>query len=185
MRTFLAVDVSPECREMLGKTLPVLQKDVTSRMSWTKPRNWHLTLKFLGELEPDRVVAVRKAMAGVRFDPFSLRPGNAGVFPGPKKPNVIWVGLASGAQPCHALARSVNEALTGAGFPEGRPFQAHLTIGRIKLDKGDDWRTLLGRIRKVQWPAFTVRSFTLYKSVLGPGGPKHTAIEHFPAGGPK
>lgn len=182
MRTFIAVDMPPRCRQHLEKVLPAIRQDIKSRMAWTNPDTWHLTLKFLGELETDRVVAVREALRKIQFDPFLLQPGSAGVFPGPQKPNVLWVGLAAGAQPCHALARSIQQSMTDIGFPEGRPFQAHLTLGRIKLDKGDEWRSVLKRIRAVKWPSFTVRSFTLYKSVLGPGGARHTPLETYSAG---
>lgn len=182
MRTFISIDMDKQCRKHLASVLPSIQKDVKSRMTWVQPESWHLTLKFLGELETDRVVCVREALSSVRFDPFSVMPGNAGVFPSPQKPNVIWVGLAAGAQPCVALARSINEILASEGFPEGRPFLPHLTLGRIKLDKGDEWRALLKRIRAVKWPSFTVREFTLYKSVLSRSGARHTPLQSYRAG---
>jgi 2'-5' RNA ligase len=150
-------------------------------MAWTQPDNWHMTLKFLGELEPDKVVKAREVLSGLDFAPFSIRPGLAGVFPGPKKPNVIWIGLAAGAPLTNALATQISERLEEAGFPPGRPFRPHMTIGRIKLDKGDDWRSHILNLRTIEWPPFMVNSVTLYKSTLSAKGPTYSAIETFPA----
>lgn len=181
-RAFVAVEVADKCRARLEKLLPGLGREVKSRMTWTRPENWHLTLKFLGQLEPDRITAAKDALKGVPFEPFTIRPGGGGVFPGMKKPNVLWVGLNAGGPECAALARGINEALAPLGFPEGRPFLPHLTLGRVKLEKGDDWRKLLKELRKVEWPSFTVRRFCLFRSTLRSNGPLYTELAAYGPG---
>lgn len=113
--------------------------DLLRRLRWTPPRNWHLTLRFLGNVPAPRIPQLTTALAEVAFAPFTLAVGRAGAFPARGAPRVVWLGLARGAKECAALAGAINAALAPLGFaPEGRPFAPHLTLARLHEARGVD-----------------------------------------------
>ena len=165
----------------LHEALDALQADLRAAagpVSWVKPGNIHLTLKFLGEVSPTREGAVREAMgeavAGV--SPFTLRAGGSGVFPGERNPRVLWVGLRAGGPEAAALAARVEAACAARGFPrEDRPFRAHLTLGRVRARTG-----LEATMRRLQAHAgedlgeMSAERVVLFESGLHPAGAIHT-----------
>ncbi|MBG0776901.1 MAG: RNA 2',3'-cyclic phosphodiesterase [Desulfovibrionaceae bacterium] len=155
-------------------------------LAWTRPGNWHLTLKFLGDVEPERTPALEAALDAVAFAPFTAQAGGTGCFPPRGAARVVWLGLARGAEEAARLARAVDAACASVGFaPERRPFAAHLTLARVKSGAPGnwtrDWETLEAEVEKMEWPAFTAERFVLWKSVLGPSGPTYTPLRTFPA----
>src|SRR5947209_5553800 len=94
MRTFICLEVSPELRGAIADLQEQLRK-FKADVSWTKPDNIHLTLKFLGEINPAIVNAISDELSAItpRFDSIELKGSATGVFPNPKRPKVLWVGL--------------------------------------------------------------------------------------------
>ena len=183
MRLFAALHLPETYQERLAALTERLSKRLDSRITWTRPGNWHLTLKFLGETDPETAERVLGALAAVRFESFSLLAGGGGFFPGPLKPRVIWVGLRQGASEAAALARDVERVLVPLGFPpEKREFRPHLTIGRVKRHRKDPWKDVEAELQEVLWPEALVEAFTLYKSTLTPKGPVYQPLLEVPAG---
>ncbi|WP_353117538.1 RNA 2',3'-cyclic phosphodiesterase [Nitratidesulfovibrio sp.] len=115
--------------------------DLLRRLRWTPPGNWHLTLRFLGDMPVPRCAEVADALRTISFAPLQLAVGKAGVFPARGVPRVLWLGLARGAPECAALAGAVNAALVRLGFaPEDRPFAPHLTLARVREARRDGER---------------------------------------------
>lgn len=113
--------------------------DLLRRLRWTHPGNWHLTLRFLGNVPAPRIPELATALAQVAFAPFTLAVGRAGAFPARGAPRVVWLGLARGAKECASLAASVDAVLAPLGFaPESRPFAPHLTLARVHEARSDD-----------------------------------------------
>ena len=113
--------------------------DLLRRLRWTHPGNWHLTLRFLGNVPTPRLPELTTALAEVAFAPFTLAVGRAGAFPARGTPRVLWLGLTRGGKECASLAGAVNAALAPLGFaPEGRPFAPHLTLARVHEARGID-----------------------------------------------
>lgn len=188
MRSFVAAELSPEVRARLAG----LQRELAGlplRVSWVRPEGIHLTLKFLGEVAPDRRAAIESSLrpAGLAIPPFTLKAEGLGTFPEQGPPRVIWVGLGGDTGAAGALQRSIERALEPMGFaPEPRPFRPHLTLGRVKGSRGgDDWRPALRRAGGVGAGRFEVREYALFESRLGPGGAAYTVLARFPlaAGG--
>ena len=104
-------------------------------MSWTKPSNIHLTLKFLGGVETARINRVLKAVerASTGISPFEVEVSGAGCFPSPRSPRVLWVGIAVVPEALKNLYANIEHELAREGFPrEKRAFSPHLTIGRMR-----------------------------------------------------
>ncbi len=151
-----------------------------SRLSWTRPGNWHLTLAFLGDTPSAEAERVRQALEAVHSAPFTLQAAGGGAFPPGKKPRVLWVGLQHGRQESAALADQIWSVLAPLGIqPPGRPFRAHLTLARVKQERGDRWEALFRSLGEKQWPSCQIAEFVLWQSELAPKGPVYTAVQRY------
>jgi len=187
IRTFIAVESSPEVREAAGRLVQQWER-LSRDVKWVEPENMHLTLKFLGDVDSEQIPsvteAVRKAAAECR--PFELEIRGTGAFPSLRRPNVFWLGVGQGAELLGILAQKVERTLEPLGFrPEDRPFHGHLTLGRVRRG-GGQLAALLERLRKEQdfqagW--VSVRQITLFSSQLTPQGPIYTPLDHAPLAG--
>lgn len=177
MRCFLGLPLPEAWKQALAQLLPGLKRGLSSRLTWTRPENWHLTLKFLGEVEDARAAALAAALPDLRFAPFGLAAGPAGFFPHAKKPRVFWLGLSQGATECAALAAQVETLCTGLGFAaEDRPFSPHLTLARVREAHPDDWAGLAQRAASHAWPPACAERVVLWQSVLSSQGPEYRPL---------
>lgn len=180
MRAFLALPLTEDARRVIAHHLRTsLPHPLPGRV--VRPENWHLTLRFLGEIDEvaaDRVV--REVDAAGRGAAFPVRWGSLGAFPRPRRATVLWLGLESGGAEAERLAAAVEEAVEAAGFqPEDRPFRSHLTLSRLRPDQ--DVTPVLAAVPPVG-VSMTVDRVVLYRSHLGRGGPRYEQIESFPLG---
>jgi 2'-5' RNA ligase len=158
-----------------------------SRVSWTKPGNWHVTLRFLGEVEQARLPEIIAALQGVAFAPLELRLGGSGFFSQQGAPRAVWLGLAEGGEACARLAGAINRALAPCGCaPEARNYRPHVTLGRVKRPReGDDWAAAGQELERGLADALFARArvgeMLLWSSVLGQLGPKYAVLKSFPA----
>lgn len=145
---------------------------------WVRPDRLHITLKFLGEVEPARLPAVEQAFleACAGTPRLTLTAREFGVFPGVRRPRVLWAGFE--ADPAlELLAHRLEQKFEALGFPvEGRPFRPHVTLGRIKEGAwlpGDAAVELEGA-----QPAgsFQAEEAVLLESRPGPGGAEYRAV---------
>jgi len=178
MRLFLAVPLTDEARHAVVHHLKAhLAHPLPGRP--VRPELWHLTLRFLGEVDEvgaDRVM--REVDAAERGRGFSLRWGALGAFPRPRRANVLWLGVERGEAEAARLAAVVEDAVEAAGFPpEDRPFRSHLTLSRIRPDQ--DVTAVLEAVPALGLD-MAVERVVLYRSHLGRGGPRYEEMEAFP-----
>jgi len=178
VRTFIALVIPEDWKEFLGR----VEGDLAARMtglSWVKPGNMHITVRFLGDLGEDGVrragEAARRGAEGHATFPAGLGP--LGAFPSLRRPRVLWTGLAEGAENAIALARDVNRSLTRAGFgPADKPFKPHITLARVR-----EHAQGVEAFERYVTPAFPeVAAFdriVVMKSDLHPAGARYTALE--------
>ncbi len=134
IRTFIAIELPPHVMEVIGRVQERL-KSFDFRISWVRMENIHLTLKFLGDVDSDRVPEIGKLMTQAlsRQESLEIFASGLGVFPGIQSPRVIWIGIGGQVQRIAAIQASIDQYLAGAGFEkEKRVFTGHLTLGRIK-----------------------------------------------------
>ncbi len=187
IRTFVAIDLPGPVQAALGRFVHVL-REANAPVSWVKPDRIHLTLKFLGDVPEEQVPTLCEALQSVAggASPFQLQPAGCGAFPSIKQMRVVWVGVRGELDALRALQAGVEEALGTLGFqPEGRPFRAHLTVGRVKGSQRARvlQETLLSNQNFIA-EAFDVTDLVLYKSVLRPEGAQYTPLcrAPFPGG---
>lgn len=181
IRLFIAIDLSDEQKRALQLLQQRAQKYLAG-VKWTAPKGIHLTLKFLGEVEVNRLPAIKTALTETASitTPFSFGPGGVGVFPAPRRARVIWAGLIAGKQELVATAAHLERSLArGAGFlPERRPFTPHLTIGRIRQPVGEElMKKFLDLEADFQVGPETAAQMVLYESRLGRHGATYNALE--------
>ena len=179
LRTFIAVDLPPGVQEALGKLENELQ-EARAPITWVNPERLHLTLKFLGDVAPERLSEIQNSLVQVarKISPLRLEPAGCGAFPTLKQMRVIWVGLKAEGAGLTSLQQAVEEAMVQVGFKkEERPFKPHLTLGRVK---GRQHLRLLQELllerQSYRAEAFDVTELVLYKSELRPEGARYTSL---------
>jgi len=177
IRTFVAFLIPAEWTEYLAEAGRDLAAR-TSRFSWVKPGNIHITIRFLGDLGEDGVRRVSESVresAGSEEAP-RARLGALGAFPKLEKPRVVWVGLGEGADAVTSLGKRVNDALERDGFgPPDKPFRPHLTLARVREGAGGLDALPHATIPPPPPAAFLDR-ICVMKSELHPAGARYTAL---------
>jgi 2'-5' RNA ligase len=179
LRLFVAVELP----EAVLKALERVQAELDTRgvrARWTRPANLHLTLKFLGATPAGRVEAAEAALssAAAAHDPFVLTAAGIGVFPNPRRPRVIWAGLAGEDDALARLQAEIDRALDAVGFPrEARGFHGHLTLGRFAEGAGTGGiAAAVADYAAASFGSFEVGEVVLFQSDLKPGGAVYTAL---------
>lgn len=181
LRAFVAVPVEdPVVRRRLAGARSLLPE--LRGLRWIPEAQLHFTLKFLGDIDEERVGDARAATAAAArggVPPFRLDLGGLGAFPPRGPARVVWAGCGDGTEGLVSLAAAVEEAFAAAGFPtEPRPFSAHLTVARVRdLDAGRRLSRLLPSVPREAFGAVSVSSLVLYRSDLAPRGPDYTELE--------
>ena len=180
MRAFIAIDLDPEIKRTLSDFLRGLKKLAPRNISWIRESGMHLTLKFLGEIDEDRIPPIRTLMDEMTAasPAFSLKFKGTGVFPPQARtPRVLWIGTEE--QPAvFALAEKLVSSLERLGFArEERPFRPHLTLGRIRHGSGIQEAVLeLEKNRETAFGEMVVTRITLFQSVLKPTGAEYSSL---------
>jgi RNA 2',3'-cyclic 3'-phosphodiesterase len=179
VRAFIAVDLDPGLKAAVQDLIRALE-GTRAEVRWTKPGGYHLTLKFLGEIdEPtvERVKAVLRAAAS-RHKGFPLRLHGTGAFPSERSPRVLWLGIEAGPE-LAALQGDLEAALGAEGFPrEDRPFKPHLTLGRVKgRDRLDKAMAELAKHAADDLGGMTAVKVALFESRLRPGGADYRIVD--------
>ncbi|MFH1878045.1 MAG: RNA 2',3'-cyclic phosphodiesterase [Candidatus Omnitrophota bacterium] len=178
IRGFIALELSGQAREELSVIEREL-KQTGADVKWVKPGSIHITLKFLGNIDPGRIPDIEKILretfAGISS--FDIVLGSIGVFPDWPHARVLWVGLSQGASELEMLASSVESVMEKEGFAkEARPFSSHITIGRVKSPKNKNELEKLACSIKVTSVAVHISRVVLFKSVLTPRGAEYSPL---------
>jgi len=179
IRTFIAIELPGEVRRRLAE----IEKELLASgadVKWVPETNFHITLKFLGGVDADRVDALTKAVESATegVSTFDAAFAGVGAFPNVRRPNVVWVGIVSGGEEMKALAARVDSALEKLGFArEERPFSAHVTIGRSRTGRNaDKLRELIEKLVEAEAGSYRVEAVSVMESELRPTGPIYSRI---------
>lgn len=175
IRAFIAVKLPDYIADSLEDFLDDIRP--LSKIHWVKREQFHITLKFLGELEPDVIDDVKDCLIPMKhFEPFTIELSTIGAFPNMKNANVLWLGCSKGAKELTSLSRRINDSLFREAELERdtRKFRAHLTLARLKGERiNEDVINQLGTFPLMNW---TCSELVLMRSVLTPRGPIYTQI---------
>ena len=181
MRCFIAVEIPQSVRKKLWRILEPKTKAFPN-LKWVKPKNWHITLKFLGEIGERDVENVKETLQVIskEFEPFEVSFGDFGTFPPRGSLRVFWIGLKDGATTIARLAEMVENRLARIGFPrEERKFTPHLTLARARKGRSSNVTLEDLELDTVDIPKFTFKEMILFESNLRPEGPIYTKLKEF------
>ncbi|HUS80570.1 MAG TPA: RNA 2',3'-cyclic phosphodiesterase [Armatimonadota bacterium] len=189
LRLFFAIPLAEELRDAateLQRRLSEARGDV--RVKWVERPNLHMTLKFMGDTPAERLDEVQAiaGAVGAGCRPCEVEYRGVGCFASRGCPRTIWLGAARQCPELAELARSLEDALAQAGLaePEGRAFQVHATLGRVRDSRGGG--RLMDEIRALaDAPVGSQRieDFVLISSELTGRGPIYTERGRFRLGG--
>ena len=185
IRTFLAIELPETLRAGLAQVQEELKRS-RADVRWVAPGNIHLTLKFFGNVPDDEIdtLAAAAREAAAETPPLQLQVTVAGAFPSPTAPRVVWLGLGGDVVPLTQLFYRLEKGFAALGYPpEGRAFNPHLTLGRVKSPANrDKLARLVAKLPPLDWPPFEVKDLILFQSVLSPKGSKYTPLRVIPLG---
>jgi RNA 2',3'-cyclic 3'-phosphodiesterase len=180
-RTFIAIPIPDPIGQQLAGWQQVLAPEIPG-CRWVESQPLHITLAFLGDVRNrdlnDLCLAV--AAAAEPSGRFELNVEGLGAFPSPARPRVVWAGItAADLGPLGTLRESVVRAATKAGYrPDDPRFHPHVTLGRIRSDRGQpcDLTEIVRREQARSAGSFPVVEVVTYASTLGPGGAAYAPL---------
>lgn len=189
MRLFIAVDLDAPARRAVEEAVAQLRdraecrvRGLSRSVAWVAPRNLHITLHFIGDMEDGRLGVLRDALARpLDLGPPRIRLSGWGVFPARGAPRVIWIGVTDGAEALTRAHQLLKPRLEDAGIgTEARPWFPHVTIGRARTPFAPAWRELVTNAAATPACEWAVSQCTLYRSHLSSGAPTYEALSPIP-----
>ncbi len=176
VRLFAGIELPANIRTAIQVATAPLRTRIPG-FRWVPPENLHLTLVFLGWVEPGDVDPVQTAIetSVAPASVFTARLGPAGRFPDRGKARVLWVGFESGVEALADLADRARTAVVDR-VTDDRPFRAHVTVARARQPvrlTSDAFDAVPSLDRDV-----AVEAVTLFRSHLGSPHPRYEPIAH-------
>ncbi len=168
VRVFIAVEIPEEFRRFIGEIQNELRFS-KAKLGYVDPEIAHITIKFIGEVSPEKVSSIKGALNRLEFSPFGITFHGVS-FNNPSRPRVIWAnGFDGGESP------KLNSALEDLLEPEGilrekRKFRPHVTLARVKSFH-PSLASIAASFQDYDFGSFTVDSVILKSSILKPSGP--------------
>jgi RNA 2',3'-cyclic 3'-phosphodiesterase len=180
MRLFTGIDLPDDVRERLERLLMHLRP--CAHLKWSPVYNLHVTLKFIGEWPEEKLPQLEAALKTVAGrEPIPAEVKGLGWYPNPHHPRVFWAGV-QGGDGLPRLVKDIDGATTQLGIaPEDRMFNAHLTLARIKEPAPlQALRSAIAQLESVEFGAFNVDRFYLFRSQPGSAGSIYTKLAEYP-----
>lgn len=183
MRLFIAIEIPDDIKEFLYQLICL--KTSLDGVSIVQKGNFHITLKFLGEVKESLIPDIANTLKKIscQFSPFTLRITYPGVFPDKFKPRVIWIGTEN-TDNLKEMAKRIDEEMESFGFKrENKNFKSHITLARVK--NFHNGKYLYDKIikrfsEKSPQLQFQVKEFVLMKSILTAKGSIYDVLQRFP-----
>jgi RNA 2',3'-cyclic 3'-phosphodiesterase len=146
---------------------------------WIDAENYHLTLRFIGDVESRMADEIVAALDRVRRAPFPVTLRGLGAFGG-KKPHSVYADVEP-SQPLDQLQGEIDRILKRLGLPsDPRKFTPHVTLARLRNGRSEDAAHYLALRGGFRAPSFPVSRFVLFSSKDSVGGGPYVMEEAFP-----
>ena len=171
MRVFIAVEIPEETK----KKAMEIQGLFGNIIKASYPSDFHLTLKFLGDVSGGKLEEVKKIVGNFSYSGFDLHLAGMGAFPSDTYIRVLWIGAKEGGEDFVEMQRSLDYRLNSLGFRLERDYVPHLTLARVRAVY--DKRKLLELMRRdFDLGMIKVDAVHIIKSELSPKGPRYTIL---------
>ncbi|MBI2632650.1 RNA 2',3'-cyclic phosphodiesterase [Candidatus Pacearchaeota archaeon] len=175
-RAFIAIEMPDSVIKEVARINDVLGNwKFTGK--FTELENLHLTLKFLGEIDNERLEKVKEKLRDVKFESFEAKLSEIGTFSLHENPRIIWIKI--GGKGIFELQEKIDNTLEKEGFLREKRFMSHMTIARVKYVK--DKKGFFDYVKKIRIKEikFRINNFYLKKSELNESGPIYTTLETY------
>lgn len=180
-RLFVAIKLNPDKNFL--ETYNFLKKNLNQdSIKWVETDNLHLTLKFLGETQEDKIPQIKQILKYfvINKSPLNLKFDKVGIFGSAYNPRVIWFGINENTQ-IKDFGNELLNQFNENGFASDRQnFVPHLTVGRIKfLHNKKDFQSVIDQVKDKYIQSFNISEIVLFESILKPAGPVYKIIEKY------
>jgi len=178
MRLFVGIDLPWDLRHRIAALVP----SGIPGARWVPPENYHLTLRFIGEVPPHRAEEIDLSLAALRGKKLELTLAGVGTFSKGGRANTLYVGVDRNQRLEH-LQNKIETSLQRVGLePERRRFQPHVTLAR--LDNAPEFKLVefVQAHNLFRSETFAVEHFTLFSSQLGKEQSVYTAEVEYELG---
>ncbi len=181
MRLFIAIDLTDEMR----KKIIEIKKKLTSGefdVKFVEPENLHITLKFLGDVEEDKIGYIYSVLENVskKFKGFNVEIKGLGYFGSSKFIRVIWLGIEKGCSEIVSISEQLEKELGFLRKNEFKTHSPHITIGRVKSGRNKDkLLRCIEELKDVNLGEMNVNVIKLKESILTKKGPIYSDLKSF------
>ena len=178
-RLFIAIKIIPD-QDFLDQFRQLKTALSNEKIKWVEEHNIHVTLKFLGNTETNKIAEIERVMTSIRLSAFSFRLKHLGIFGSKYDPRVVWTGIEPYAE-LVLLMKTVHDALRNIGFePDRQNMVPHLTLGRVKeISDKHRFQKIIDRFGGIESVEMPVSRFILYESILKKEGPVYIPLKVF------
>lgn len=187
MRLFVAIRIPKPVQDAVNRAINDLrrQPDTPKDAKWVRPENLHVTLKFIGEIDEERVAELRASLfeAVKEQKSFPIEFKGMGAFPDVRRPRVVWVGMTDPEKSLEKLAQRVEECTVAAGFAKAdKAFSAHLTVCRFGNMPSGRFAKGMERFENEAFGSMTADRMFLIRSQPGQHGSDYIDLHEFDLG---
>jgi len=177
MRCFIALDIPNNVKDEIYS----LYKEIKFvRGKFVEKENLHITLKFLGEIQPNFLKEILKKLEEIKYPKFFLKLKGIGFFPNEKNPRVLWIGIGVGKENIIELQKIIDNKLLELKIPREINYVPHLTILRIKeIYNRKNFFDSIEKLKEYCSEKIEITKFSLKQSILTPQGPIYRDIKVF------
>ncbi|MGC9133146.1 MAG: RNA 2',3'-cyclic phosphodiesterase [Nanopusillaceae archaeon] len=173
MRIFIAIDLPEKIKDEifnLGKKVRGINGKYVER------ENLHITLKFIGDIQPDFVERIKEVLKNVKYNKFYIRIEKFGMF----NERVLWLGISKGFEDIINLHNLIDNELVKLKIERDYDFHPHITLYRIKgINNRKDLEESLKYLEKYRSEDIIVDKFYIKQSILRPQGPLYLNVEEY------
>jgi 2'-5' RNA ligase len=181
IRSFIAFDIDNDSVINRIASAQKLLIQTNADLKLVEPKNIHITVRFLGAINPEMVEKVYATMKNVKFTPFNIQLTGLGVFPTMNYPRVVWAGITDGAGQLKSIFEQLEPQIHDLGFaPDPNGFSPHLTIARVR--SGANKQRLVDLVQRQENFDFGIiraDSLRLKKSQLSLRGPAYSTLKEY------
>ncbi len=182
MRLFIALDFDEQILNLLAEKYYILKSNVHQKLKWVEPEKWHLTLKFLGNTNSNKISDIIEQMEKINYSniPTSVKIQGLGAFPEKNQPKIIFANISTDNQNLNQLKLNLEDQLFEIGFDKDkRNFNPHLTLARSK--KSTDLKQIFNDLKPYYDSDFInfkgkIEKITLYESKLSASGAEYIQL---------
>lgn len=183
LRLFIAILLPDEIRAEIANAQSKLRSALPGGdISWTRPEQFHLTLRFLGNVPDTRLEALKSMVkaVGESSSPLELSAKGIGFFPPAGPPRVVWVGLQEESGRLGNLHDRIADATGDFGEPvKAQTFTGHVTLARvrrIKRSESETLRRVATTLAKNDFSRWRTGKMEIMRSDLTPDGARHESV---------